>query len=116
MSDGPTLTLYCPHILTEEEALAIHEKHGDETEPRKFHEGDPCEADIDVECEYNAGETYGSDADGNRGIWVPSYISPGTVPDKCPDGHEFTPEEKKQLEKELEGQCKDYEFDTGDGE
>lgn len=113
-ADGPEITLYCPHILTEEEALAIHEKHGDETEPRKFHEGDPCEADIDVECEYNPADVQGYGA--GHTMRMPAYISPGDVPLQCPEGHVFTDEERETLKKELQDKCDDYEFDSGDGE
>lgn len=33
-----------------------------------------CEEEIAVECDTDGGYMYGTDADGNRGIWIAPYV------------------------------------------
>lgn len=71
-----------------------------------------CEAEIEVQCEGVPGENYGADADGNRGMWIPPHIEPGSPPDKCPEcGTVYDKEQLKVLEEAIEQACRDYTID-----
>lgn len=75
--------------------IEVHLAHGKEPQ---------CEASIEVELEWIDGEIYGTDADGNRGVWVPGYLTVASeVPEVCSEcGHHYLVEELKALEADAE--------------
>lgn len=56
--------------------------------------GEECDGNILVELEWIPGEIYGSDADGNRGIWIDGYWSWTNVADVCTKGHKVIDSEQ----------------------
>lgn len=71
-----------------------------------------CGTDFTVELYYEPGDSnYGADADGNRGMYVPGYWYPDEMPACCPNGHVFSPEELKALDKTATALADEYEYE-----
>lgn len=60
-------------------------------------DGNECSGEVTCELEWNPGEMYGQDADGNRGIWQPGYWSPVSCSSKCSEGCELSDAEQELL-------------------
>jgi hypothetical protein len=93
---------------------SIEFEHGKGNEPSNLDDGDLCEDTIEIELEYEPGESnYGADADGNRGISVSGYFYSDTeAPLKCEEcGHIYSDEERADIQKEINKKCENYERD-----
>ena len=63
-----------------------------------------CEVLLDdLSIETEPGEMYGTDADGNRGVWREGYLYCDNVPDQCPVCRNFFTE--KDMERIDEAAC-----------
>jgi hypothetical protein len=86
--------------------------------PAMIHEED-CGADVVVTLEWNSGEVWGSDADGNRGEWRDGYWSVTSV-GTCEHGHTLDHYDEDRLVEEAEEEARDdeqdaYDYDGPDG-
>lgn len=78
----------------------------------KFHcPNEDCEEEHEVETEAELDDpSYGSDADGNRGIFVAGGITDWYAPEKCSKcGTVFTKEQADEIHKELKGAADAWE-------
>lgn len=79
-------------------------------------DGDECDGEVTVELEWNPGEMYGQDADGNRGVWQPGYWSAFSCSEKCSNGCELTEEQQDALMKEAESNTSEVENEPDYGD
>ena len=83
-----TITVPCPHVMDD---------------------GAPCEADVVVTLHWCPGEMWGTDADGNRGMWVPGHYEVDAIGEACEAGCVFAEADSEALEKAAEQAAVDYE-------
>lgn len=102
-----TTDILCPAILTFGDAMNGH---------CLFHEiGYECGGDVEIELEVNPGEMYGSDADGNRGMWIEAYLSFNQILGSCKCGH-VVDEESQEVKDRIEAAIADYEWEPQERE
>lgn len=93
------LKLSCPHVLTQADVDAGHATIAEV--------GTACGADLTVEAECEGGEWWGTDADGNRGMWIAPYIA-ADVGDVTCKLHALTPEEYAALQAQADAICENW--------
>lgn len=73
-----------------------------------------CQDEIEVELDYTPGEVYGSDADGNRGVWQSGYFENiSDTPLVCEEcGRAYSDEERTQLEAEMNAAAEAHSEDA----
>jgi hypothetical protein len=60
-----------------------------------------CDGEVAVTLEYEPGEMYGQDADGNRGMWVPGrWIAEAA--ETCTQGHNLDDAEREKVQDDAE--------------
>jgi hypothetical protein len=71
-----------------------------------------CDADFDIELEYEPADPhFGSDADGNRGVYIPGYYHQADVPGECPVCKgTFAPDELSDLINDAKFQVDDHNY------
>lgn len=95
-------------------STSIEFEHGKGNSPSNLDDGETCIEEIEFDLAYEpADASYGADADGNRGMYVPGYFYPESdPPEKCEEcGHFYSDEEKEEINKLMEAKANDYEVD-----
>lgn len=77
---------------------------------------DGCGEEIVMECDIDPGDSnYGSDADGNRGMYVGPSVMACDPPEECPHCHtKYEQAELDHIAKDLEKFCAEYRYEPPD--